>query len=134
MEHIIRALAGKFAALLLLPLGIVAAEKGKAQFAFTGPEIFPIETGISQLKEADIDGDGLNDIVVVNNARSKITLLYNQTGKTNDPTVIKERQDRDTNELPPDSRFRIQTISSEKRISSLLLTDLNHDKKPDIAY
>lgn len=134
MEHRLRALVGKFAALLLLPLGIVAADKGKAQFAFAGPEIFPIETGISQLKEADLDGDGLNDIVVVNNARSKITLLYNQTGKTNDPTVIKERQDRDTNELPPDSRFRIQTISSEKRISSLLLTDLNHDKKPDIAY
>ena len=32
---------------------------------------------------ADLDGDGLNDIIVVNNARSRINLLYNQTGKTN---------------------------------------------------
>ena len=39
-----------------------------------------IENQITQLKYADIDGDGLNDILVVNNARSKITLLYNRTG------------------------------------------------------
>jgi hypothetical protein len=32
---------------------------------------------------ADSDGDGLNDLIAVNNSRSKITLLYNQTGKTN---------------------------------------------------
>ena len=53
------------------------------RFGFTGPEIFPIDNQISQLHVADLDGDGLNDIIVVNNARSKINLLYNQTGKTN---------------------------------------------------
>jgi hypothetical protein len=110
------------------------AEDRTNRFGFTGPEIFPIENMISQLKNADLDGDGLQDLVVVNNARSKITLLYNQTGKTNDPALLKERETRDINDLPPDARFRIQTISSEKRISSLLVTDLNNDKRPDIAY
>src|SRR5438045_1612536 len=52
-------------------------------FGFTGPEIFPIDSQINQLRVADLDGDGMNDLVVVNNARSKINLLYNQTGKTN---------------------------------------------------
>src|SRR5690349_11235514 len=49
-------------------------------FGFTGPEIFPIDAQISQLRVADLDGDGLNDVIIVNNSRSKINLLYNQTG------------------------------------------------------
>ena len=36
---------------------------------------------------ADVDGDGLNDILVVNNGRSKINVLYNRTGKTNAPVT-----------------------------------------------
>ena len=104
------------------------------RFGFAGPEIFPIENQISQVKTADIDGDKLQDLVVVNNARSKITLLLNNTGKTNDPAVLADLAKREVNELPPDSRFRIQSIASEKRISSLVVSDLNNDKRPDIAY
>jgi biotin carboxyl carrier protein len=59
------------------------AELATNRFGFTGPEIFPIENGIGMMHAADLDGDGLKDVVVVNNVRSKITLLYNQTGKTN---------------------------------------------------
>ncbi|HKI71565.1 MAG TPA: VCBS repeat-containing protein, partial [Verrucomicrobiae bacterium] len=41
---------------------------------------------------------------------------------------------RELNELPPDARFRIDSIASEKRISSLVVADLNGDGRPDIAY
>ena len=104
------------------------------RFGFTGPEIFPIEQQISQLKSADLDGDGLRDLVVVNNARSKITLLLNQTGRTNDPAILAARALSDVNELPPDARFKIESIASEKRISSMVVADLNGDARPDIAY
>src|SRR5436305_11962 len=60
-----------------------SSEQEPNRFGFTGPEIFPIDNAIGQLKAADLDGDGLIDLVVVNNARSKINLLYNQTGHTN---------------------------------------------------
>ena len=56
-------------------------------FGFGGPENFPIDPFISQLRAADLDGDGATDLAVVNNSRSKITLLYNQTGKTNLPVA-----------------------------------------------
>jgi hypothetical protein len=102
-------------------------------FGFTGPEIFPIDPQISQLRVADLDGDGLNDLIVVNNARAKIDLLYNQTGKTN-TAHLKPTGRRELNELPADSRFRIDSIASEKRISSLVVEDLNGDGRPDIAY
>jgi len=38
------------------------------------------------------------------------------------------------NQLPPDARFRIDSIASEKRISSLVVADLNGDDRPDVAY
>ncbi|MDB6036354.1 MAG: repeat protein [Verrucomicrobiales bacterium] len=111
-----------------------AAESTSARFGFSGPEIFPIDAGIGQLKSADMNGDGLEDLVVVNNARSRIQILINQTGKTNLPAADKRSTRRDLNELPPDARFRIESIASEKRISSLVVADLNNDGRPDIAY
>ena len=112
----------------------LAAATNTNRFGFTGPEIFPIDSQISQLHVADLDGDGLNDIIVVNNARSKINLLYNQTGKTNLAQKPRPAGKRELNELPPDARFRIESIASEKRISSLVVADLNGDGRPDIAY
>jgi hypothetical protein len=102
-------------------------------FGFSGPETFPIDPFVSELRAADFDGDGLIDLMVVNNSRSKITILHNRTGKTNDVREVDSTR-RDLNELPPDARFRIDSIASEKRIASLVVADLNGDKRPDIAY
>lgn len=102
------------------------------RFGFLGPEIFPIDNLITQLRAADIDCDGLTDLVVVNNSRSRINILYNQTGKTNQLLVPPTK--RDPNELPPDARFRIESIASEKTISAMVMADLNGDGRPDIAY
>jgi len=56
------------------------AASAALEFGFTGPEVFPIQNQIANLRSADLDGDGLNDLAVVNNLRSKITLLYNRSG------------------------------------------------------
>jgi len=105
-----------------------------SRFGFGGPEIFPVDFQIAHLHAADFDGDGLRDLLVVNNARSKITLLLNRTGKPPEPRTALLAVKRDLNELPPDARFRIDSIASEKRISSLTVADLNGDERPDLAY
>jgi hypothetical protein len=119
--------------LLLLSAFVVRGAAPASRFGFAGPEIFPVDYQISHLHAADFDGDGLRDLLVVNNARSKITLLYNRTGKPPEPKAAVPAK-RDLNELPPDARFRIDSIASEKRISSLTVADLNGDERPDLAY
>lgn len=104
------------------------------RFGFAGPEVFPLDYGIGFLHVADLDGDGLNDLIVVNNGRSKINLLYNRTGKTNAPATPAKIGRRDINELPSDARFRMDAIASEKRITSLVVADFNGDGRPDLAY
>jgi FG-GAP-like repeat len=101
---------------------------------FTGPEFYPIDDGINLLHAADLDGDGLNDLVVVNNLRSKINLLYNRTGKTNDVATARPPRKLELNELPPDARFRIDSIPADEHIGALVVTDLNGDGRPDLAF
>ena len=122
------------AGLVLLAGTAPADTTNLSRFGFAGPEIFPIDNQISQLRVADLDGDGLNDLIVVNTARSKINLLYNQTGKTNSAQPQTVSFKKELNQLPADSRFRIDSIASEKRISCLIAADLNGDGKPDLAY
>ncbi len=132
---VVRAAVGVVASLGMAGFVVASStETPTNRFGFTGPEIFPIDSAIGLLHAADLDGDGLNDLIIVNNSRSKINLLYNQTGKTNLATVTKPLAKRELNELPPDARFRIDSIASEKRIAAMVVADLNSDGRPDIAY
>ncbi|MDE3066337.1 MAG: VCBS repeat-containing protein [Verrucomicrobiota bacterium] len=120
---------------LVLIFGLAFAVRGESMtnaLAFSGPEIFPIDQQIGLLHAADLNGDGLNDLVLADNLRSKIVLLFNQTGKTNPPAA--NPQPLDINQLPPGSRFRIDSIPVDERIASMCVTDLNGDGRPDIAF
>ena len=117
--------------LLTVGLELMGARSAAHRFGFLGPEIFPIERGVQGLRAADLDGDGKMDLVVANNLRSRINLLYNRTGEPVKPPVFKAGN---VNQLPPDARFRIESITAEKRIASLEVADLNSDGRPDLAY
>jgi FG-GAP-like repeat len=112
-------------------ISIVHAANVANSLGFTGHESYPIDEGIGLLHAADLDGDGLNDLIVANNLRSKIDLLYNETGKTNRVATSRKLE---INELPPDARFRIDSIPTDERIGAMVVTDLNGDGKPDIAF
>src|SRR5688572_7132330 len=110
-------------------VGSASSATNGVSFGYAGPETFPIDQAITQLRSADIDGDGLMDLIVVNNARARINILYNQTGKTN--ASVPRHAQREMNELPPDARFRIESVASEKRIAGFTVADVNHDQRPD---
>ncbi len=130
-----RRLKGSVAALAaLLTLGLAARAGGTTNlFGFSGTEIYPIDQQVSNLHVADLDGDGLNDIIVANNLRSKINLLYNLTGKTN-RTDTAPAEKPEINDLPPGARFRIDSLPTEERIAALAVADVNGDGRPDLIY
>ena len=51
----------------------IRAQSGANSFGFTGHETYPIDNGIALLHSADLTGDGLNDLIVVNNCAGKLT-------------------------------------------------------------
>lgn len=126
------------AALVFSAVFCARAQTGTNIIGFTGPEIFPIDEQIGLLHSADLNGDGLKDLIAADNLKSKIVLLYNQTGKTNradassadapDPGYA------GVNELPPDSRFRMDSVPTDERVASMVVADLNGDGRPDIAF
>jgi hypothetical protein len=124
--------AAVLAAALFIP-SVAAGGTGTNLFGFAGPEIFPIDQQISNIRAADVDGDGLNDLVVANNLRSKINLLINLTGSTNRAESLPKRK-LELNELPPGARFRVDSLPTEERLASLAVTDLNADRRPDLIY
>ena len=119
-----------------LAFGLALAVRGETvtnAFGFAAHESYPIDDLISLLHVADLDGDGLKDIIVANNRRSKINLLYNLTGKTNRASLQPPRK-LEINELPSDARFRIDSIPVAERIAAMSVTDLNGDGRPDIVF
>jgi hypothetical protein len=113
---------------------LVRAQTATNMVGFTGPEIYPVDEEIGLLHSADLDGDGLNDLVMADNLKSKIVILYNQTGKTNRAPDTTDAGLAGINALPSDARFRKDSLPVDERIAGLIVTDLNHDGRPDIAF
>ena len=110
-----------------------AQESNRKSFWFKPKEIFPIEWGVQNLVNADFDQNGKEDLLLVENNRAKIHLLWNRDD--DEPVEITANfGTANVNFLPPDARFKLDAITSERRIIDLAVGDLNGDSFPDIAY
>ncbi|MBN2019821.1 MAG: VCBS repeat-containing protein [Sedimentisphaerales bacterium] len=104
-------------------------------YGFAELEIVKLDYGIQNLQIADFDGDGLNDIVLANNAKSCIELLLQkkQVGPEEEEVAV-DPNDLDINALVGPSRFKKQTLPVSQRIYSLVADHLNGDKLTDLAF
>jgi hypothetical protein len=127
-----------FALLAVLAVGpgasaqvIKKGERLADYFGFQPLELYKLEHRISNLTLRDLDGDKVEDIIVSNNARSRIDLLLSTKKPDDDQSNRPFR--KDPNDLQYDRRMRLASIPVNKEIVSIDTGDFNGDGKPDLV-
>lgn len=101
-------------------------------FGFLPMELYKLDYRIGNLTIADVDGDGTGDVIVANNARSRIDLLLS----SKKPAEAAEARPfrKEVNDLESDRRMRPANISVDREVVSLAAGDFNGDGKPDLVF
>ncbi|MHC4584037.1 MAG: FG-GAP repeat domain-containing protein, partial [Planctomycetota bacterium] len=106
-----------------------------AYYGFREIEIIKLDWGIKNLTVADFNGDGRNDIAVVNNTKAKIELLIQkETVEPGETDIAVDLNDVDVNTITPLTRFDKQSIAVSEKVNSLVCGDLNSDGMTDLAF
>jgi hypothetical protein len=106
-----------------------------AYYGFEEMEIIKLDWGIKDLRVADFNGDGRNDIAVVNNRKAKIELLVQKEAiGPGETEVTVDPGDRDVNKITPPTRFEKQSIAVPQKVHSLVCGDLNSDGMTDLVF
>jgi hypothetical protein len=99
-------------------------------FGFNGLEVIKIGDKPGPMFTADLNDDGLTDMVVVNNRKSRIDIFLQKKNASPADTVEVTR----ANEIPEHWRFEKKSVMVSRQVSSLAMYDFNVDGKLDIVY
>ncbi len=120
--------------LVLLAVSAAGAAQGDGDlspyYGFGPLEILKSDFGLHSLTISDLTGNGLNDIAVVNNQRSRIELYI----QNDDPNALPTLNDPEhVNELVGFGRFERQTLLLTIQPGNMVCGDLNGSGRQDIA-
>jgi hypothetical protein len=104
-------------------------------YGFKEIEIIKLDWGIKGLRVADFNGDGRDDIAVVNNRKARIELLIQKEviGPGETPVSV-DPNDIDINIITPPTRFQKQAVAVSQKIFSFVCGDLDSDERMDLAF
>ena len=106
-----------------------------AYYGFGEMETVKLEWGVGGLKVTDINSDGRNDILIVNNRKAKIEILIQkETIGPGETKISVDPKDIDINALNPDTRFEKQPLQLSQKVYSLTTGDLNSDGMVDVVF
>lgn len=127
----------RFACALLAPLALAASAVAQPAtdlaryFGFDEARTLVIDPDCGPALVADFNGDGLNDMAVVNNRKSRIEIHAQRTRERTDAEI---ERDYKVNELAPSRWYDRTEISVAHRVTAFRAHDVDNDGLLDIIY
>lgn len=126
--------AAHVCALALCGLVAPAAQATAPDVVLDGPYVQKLDWNIRVLQAVDVNGDGLLDVLVANNDRATVDILFQlKRGEAREAPVRSARANR-WEPIVEDARVRGERVTTGVRMYDLVAGDLNGDGRADLAY
>lgn len=124
-------------------IGLLAAAGGAAgtasgqapslarYYGFESPRIIVVDDGAGPAMAADMDADGLQDLIVVNNRKSRIEIHRQRKQERTRAEIEREYK---VNELPPSPWYDRVEVSVGHQVMGFRVLDADADGDMDILY
>lgn len=126
-------------AAMVVALLTVSADRAVAQsdeplavyFGFEDQRIIVVDDDAGPVAVADFNGDGLPDLVIVNNRKSRIEIHSLRRAERSASEI---ERDYRVNDLPPNAWYDRQELSVRHRIGAIAALDVDGDGRMDLVY
>ena len=123
-----------FLSSLTVSLAAAGSKPVAGEFALGGPEVVKLDWNTRALQAADLDGDGRQDLLLINNDRARIDLLYQLDPAKPAPAPGRAVSDNRWEPVLENARFRKENLTTGITMFDLAVGDLNGDGRPDLVY